>query len=88
VLNGAHANPTQVELALGTFDMRAATVLLYQDSAVRARLQEHDGKQVVPKLSPLFKQGQALQGGPFVVSGVSAYQLESIELDEAGKNLK
>jgi len=66
----------------------AATVLRDQDSAVRAWLQKHDRNQVVLKLSPLFDHGQALQGGPFVVSGVSADQLESVKLDKAGKNLK
>jgi len=68
--------------------MRAATVLRDQDSAVRARLQEHDDLQVVFERSPLFDHVQVLQRGPFVISGVSADQLKSVKLDKAGKNLK
>jgi len=85
---GAHADPAQLELALGTSDVGTATVLRNQDSAVRARLEEHDSLEVVLKLSPSFDHGQVLQGGPLGVDGVFPDQLKRVEYGDVRNKLK
>jgi len=85
---GAHADPAQLELALDTFDVLTATVLRNQDSAVRARLEENNGLEVVLKLPPSFDHGQVLQGGPLAVHGVFPDQLKHMKYGDLGNKLK
>lgn len=87
-LEGAHANPAHLEFARETDEVLAATCLLDQHSAVRARLQEHDSYHVVPQVSPSFEHGNVLHKRPLVDNIVGTSQPTSVEFAKVCDYLK